>query len=208
MEPVDNSTRRENTETRCIKSIVPHDGGSIISTSAASTQQAVSEYRLPAFHPELLPSSIFILCPEPLSLRFPPEMHTYTAFLVPALVAATPLDLAGQGDKPSPDEIQIVSASTSGNGCPQGTVTSDVSPDRTVRIQSLGPFSSVKTDNDFSCRSSLSASIVFRPTSDRARRRRTAARTARSTSTSSTPAASSTPSSSRRTTGTPNWTRA
>lgn len=59
-------------------------------------------------------------------------MRPYAAFLAPALVAATPLGLGGQGDKPSPDDIQIVSASTSGNGCPQGTVTSDVSPDRTV----------------------------------------------------------------------------
>lgn len=58
------------------------------------------------------------------------------AFLLPALAAASPLNLpsggAGQADGPDPKQIQIVSASFSGNGCPQGTVSTSISPDRTV----------------------------------------------------------------------------
>ncbi|EJT79829.1 hypothetical protein GGTG_04912 [Gaeumannomyces tritici R3-111a-1] len=60
----------------------------------------------------------------------------FTAFLLPALAAATPVNLpkggAGQADGPDPKQIQIVSASFSGNGCPQGTVSTSISPDRTV----------------------------------------------------------------------------
>lgn len=62
-------------------------------------------------------------------------MRSYLAILAPLLAAASPLGIAGNGDLPSPGEIQIVSASSSGNGCPQGTVTTDISPDRTVSDQ-------------------------------------------------------------------------
>ncbi|KAI0602663.1 hypothetical protein F4775DRAFT_588233 [Biscogniauxia sp. FL1348] len=54
------------------------------------------------------------------------------ALLAPALAAANPIGIISDGDLPSPDEISIVSATASGNGCPQGTVTTNISPDRTV----------------------------------------------------------------------------
>ncbi|KAK4243441.1 hypothetical protein C7999DRAFT_36220 [Corynascus novoguineensis] len=57
------------------------------------------------------------------------------AFLLPALAAATPIAQVGNdgwADAPDPKEIQIVSASFSGNGCPQGTVSTSISPDKTV----------------------------------------------------------------------------
>ncbi|KAL1874345.1 hypothetical protein VTK73DRAFT_477 [Phialemonium thermophilum] len=56
-------------------------------------------------------------------------------FLLPALAAATPLRQAtpdGWADGPDPNEIQIQSATFSGNGCPQGTVSTSISPDKTV----------------------------------------------------------------------------
>ncbi|KAI0015087.1 hypothetical protein F4780DRAFT_787500 [Xylariomycetidae sp. FL0641] len=59
-------------------------------------------------------------------------MRSSHILLLPALVAASPLGIVSDGDAPSPAEIQIVSVSASGNGCPQGTVTEDISPDRTV----------------------------------------------------------------------------
>ncbi|EMR63777.1 putative secreted protein [Eutypa lata UCREL1] len=52
------------------------------------------------------------------------------ALLAPALIAATPIEF--ETGKPDGDLIRIISASTSGNGCPQGTVTTDLSPDGTV----------------------------------------------------------------------------
>ncbi|KAJ9161280.1 hypothetical protein NKR19_g2383 [Coniochaeta hoffmannii] len=57
------------------------------------------------------------------------------AFLLPALAAASPLAQTtpdGWADGPDPNQIQIVSATTSGNGCPQGTVSTSISPDKTV----------------------------------------------------------------------------
>ncbi|OIW31411.1 hypothetical protein CONLIGDRAFT_653914 [Coniochaeta ligniaria NRRL 30616] len=57
------------------------------------------------------------------------------AFLLPALAAASPLAQTtpdGWADGPDPNEIQITSASFSGNGCPQGTVSTSISPDKTV----------------------------------------------------------------------------
>jgi len=58
------------------------------------------------------------------------------AFLLPALAAATPISQVigsdGWADAPDPKEIQIVSATFSGNGCPQGTVSTNISPDKTV----------------------------------------------------------------------------
>ncbi len=57
-------------------------------------------------------------------------MRSAIVLLVPALVAATPIDF--ETGKPDGDLIKIIGASTSGNGCPQGTVTTDLSPDGTV----------------------------------------------------------------------------
>lgn len=57
------------------------------------------------------------------------------AFLLPALVAATPIAQVtsdGWADGPDPKSIQIQSVSFSGNGCPQGTVSTSISPDKTV----------------------------------------------------------------------------
>ncbi|EON99589.1 putative secreted protein [Phaeoacremonium minimum UCRPA7] len=60
-------------------------------------------------------------------------MKTVAAFLLPLLVAASPLVTPDFGsDLPDPNQIQIQSATSSGNGCPQGTVTTSISPDRTV----------------------------------------------------------------------------
>jgi len=58
-------------------------------------------------------------------------MRPVTALLLPALVAATPIEWV-HDDKPDQKLIKIISASTSGNGCPQGTVTTSLSPDGTV----------------------------------------------------------------------------
>ncbi|GAB1312499.1 hypothetical protein MFIFM68171_02709 [Madurella fahalii] len=59
-----------------------------------------------------------------------------TAFLLPALVAASPVAQIvgndGWADAPDPSQIQIVDASFSGSGCPQGTVSTSISPDKTV----------------------------------------------------------------------------
>jgi len=60
-------------------------------------------------------------------------MKSFAAFLLPALAAAAPLaGPNGISDLPDPKEIQIVSASFSGNGCPQNSVSTSISPDRTV----------------------------------------------------------------------------
>ncbi|KAK3331215.1 hypothetical protein B0H66DRAFT_92987 [Apodospora peruviana] len=57
-------------------------------------------------------------------------------FFLPALVAASPLGQIaspdGWADGPDPKQIQIVSVSFSGNGCPQGSVSTSISPDKTV----------------------------------------------------------------------------
>lgn len=39
---------------------------------------------------------------------------------------------SGYADAPSPDQIQVASVGFSGNGCPQGSVSTTISPDRTV----------------------------------------------------------------------------
>ncbi|KAL2171230.1 hypothetical protein VTG60DRAFT_3541 [Thermothelomyces hinnuleus] len=73
------------------------------------------------------------------------------AFLLPALVAAGPIAPVvgndGWADAPDPKDIQIVSASFSGNGCPQGTVSTSISPDKTVRLPCLPGFDLPDTDN-------------------------------------------------------------
>ncbi|RYO94677.1 hypothetical protein DL766_007971 [Monosporascus sp. MC13-8B] len=57
-------------------------------------------------------------------------MRPVIALLLPALVAATPIDWE-HDDKPDEKLIKIISASASGNGCPQGTVTTSLAPDGT-----------------------------------------------------------------------------
>jgi len=59
-------------------------------------------------------------------------MKSIAAFLLPALAAATPLGINVVQDLPNPSDVQITSVSTSGNGCPQGSVSYDFSPDRTI----------------------------------------------------------------------------
>jgi hypothetical protein len=55
------------------------------------------------------------------------------ALLAPVLAAATPiLNPQAISDLPSPKEIQITSATWSGNGCPSNSVSTSISPDRTV----------------------------------------------------------------------------
>lgn len=53
--------------------------------------------------------------------------------LLPALATAIPLIKR----QTQPDIITITDAQTSGNGCPQGSVSTSLSPDGTVRIHSL-----------------------------------------------------------------------
>lgn len=53
------------------------------------------------------------------------------SLLLPALAAAAPA-INNAADTPNPSEIQIISASWSGNGCPANSVTSTLSPDRTA----------------------------------------------------------------------------
>ncbi|RYP75929.1 hypothetical protein DL769_003732 [Monosporascus sp. CRB-8-3] len=57
-------------------------------------------------------------------------MRPVIALLLPALVAASPIEWE-HDDKPDEKLIKIVGASASGNGCPQGTVTTSLSPDGT-----------------------------------------------------------------------------
>lgn len=63
-------------------------------------------------------------------------MRSPVALLLPALVAASPVAQVvgndGWANTPSPQEIQIVSARFSGSGCPQGSVSTSISPDKTV----------------------------------------------------------------------------
>lgn len=54
------------------------------------------------------------------------------AFLLPVLAAANPVPRSG--DVPSPEEITIVDTTYSGNGCPQGSVSTSTSTDKTVSL--------------------------------------------------------------------------
>ncbi|KAL2070706.1 hypothetical protein VTL71DRAFT_13732 [Oculimacula yallundae] len=54
------------------------------------------------------------------------------ALLLPALALANPVIQRQSKAGPPADEIKIISAQSSGNGCPQGSVSSTISPDRTV----------------------------------------------------------------------------
>ncbi|EUC49626.1 hypothetical protein COCMIDRAFT_84044 [Bipolaris oryzae ATCC 44560] len=57
-------------------------------------------------------------------------MHSkLTAFLLPLLATATPLKRA---DGPNPNDITILDTTYSGNGCPQGSVSTSKSADKTV----------------------------------------------------------------------------
>ncbi|KAK6223524.1 secreted protein [Colletotrichum tabaci] len=59
-------------------------------------------------------------------------MKSFLAFLLPVLAMTAPLVPSGMGDAPDPKEIQIVKASFLGSGCPQGSVSTTLSPDGTV----------------------------------------------------------------------------
>ncbi|KAI1816121.1 hypothetical protein GGS20DRAFT_583780 [Poronia punctata] len=61
-------------------------------------------------------------------------MRSFITVFGAAMVAALPAlqPGTGSGTEPDPSQIQIVSVSASGNGCPQGSVTTDLSPDRQV----------------------------------------------------------------------------
>lgn len=64
-------------------------------------------------------------------------MKYLAALALPVLAAASPLAFQAAAATPPTGNITIGSVSTSGNGCPSGTVTTEISPDRTV---SLTPF--------------------------------------------------------------------
>lgn len=98
------------------------------------------------------------------------------ALLAPALITATPIEF--ETGKPDGDLIRIISASTSGNGCPQGTVTTDLSPDGTVRYVNVFPIG--LTTADTRSRSSLLALMPSRPTLVLAQALPTGARTVNS----------------------------
>ncbi|KAF2267697.1 hypothetical protein CC78DRAFT_591054 [Lojkania enalia] len=60
-------------------------------------------------------------------------MHSKIAALIlPILAAANPVPQAGTGEAPDPAQISILDSSYSGNGCPQGSVSTTTSPDKTV----------------------------------------------------------------------------
>lgn len=86
----------------------------------------------PSSLPESSSLKIFISLLNPTTQTI--KMRSF-AFLLPALAVASPLAQTtpdGWADGPDPNQIQITSASFSGNGCPQGTVSTSISTDRTV----------------------------------------------------------------------------
>jgi len=79
-------------------------------------------------------------------------MRSFAAFLLPALAVASPLvpgiiapGAPGWADGPDPSQIQIVKTGFSGNGCPQGSVSTNISPDRTVSREKHDPKSGILT---------------------------------------------------------------
>ncbi|KAK2748052.1 hypothetical protein FQN55_004601 [Onygenales sp. PD_40] len=56
-------------------------------------------------------------------------MRSAALLLLPVLALASPLE---RRQAPNPEEIQIIETENSGNGCPQGTVSTIISEDRTV----------------------------------------------------------------------------
>lgn len=64
------------------------------------------------------------------------KMHSkIAAFLLPLLAVATPVPQSGTA--PDPSQITILDSSYSGNGCPQGSVSTSTSPDKTVSCSSF-----------------------------------------------------------------------
>ena len=62
-------------------------------------------------------------------------MHSkIAAFLLPLFAVANPVPAGGNGAAPDPTQITIIDSSYSGNGCPQGSVSTSTSPDKTVSI--------------------------------------------------------------------------
>ncbi|KAI1261468.1 hypothetical protein F5Y18DRAFT_198702 [Xylariaceae sp. FL1019] len=63
-------------------------------------------------------------------------MRPFFTLVSAAFAAASPIEFPGSGTgtdtEPQPTDIAIVSVSASGNGCPQGSVTTDLSPDRSL----------------------------------------------------------------------------
>jgi len=55
-------------------------------------------------------------------------MYSSLLLLLPVLAAANPIGLERRDDP----KITIINAQTSGTGCPQGTVSTSLSPDGTV----------------------------------------------------------------------------
>lgn len=58
---------------------------------------------------------------------------TATLLLFPTLILSSPLT---PRQSPPVDQIIITDSATSGNGCPQGSVSTTASPDKTVRLSS------------------------------------------------------------------------
>jgi len=61
-------------------------------------------------------------------------LFTYALFsLLPLLAVATPIDLTHRDESPPSDSVKISgSPQTSGSGCPQGTVSTSISDDRST----------------------------------------------------------------------------
>ena len=62
-------------------------------------------------------------------------MHSkLAAVLLPLLAVANPVPspAGGNAAAPDPSQITIIDSSYSGNGCPQGSVSTSTSPDKTV----------------------------------------------------------------------------
>lgn len=68
----------------------------------------------------------------PVSAISSSTMYFVPALLLPALALASPLASRNVYAGPPADQISILSAQSSGNGCPQGSVSNTLSPDRTV----------------------------------------------------------------------------
>jgi len=67
-------------------------------------------------------------------------MHAKIALLLPVLALANPVPQTTTGGAPSPEQITIVDTTYSGNGCPQGSVSTSTSTDKTVRTTPIHPF--------------------------------------------------------------------
>lgn len=86
---------------------------------------------------QLLPSELFRTVPDRSPVESPSDrMKSLATLLFPVAAAALPsLNFPGgssAGAGPDPSQITIAAASFSGNGCPQGTVSTSFSSDKTV----------------------------------------------------------------------------